>query len=511
MLLLLMMLTLTGCPEKAPDEEDDPADINGPMVANEVQIRTGADSVEMQWLVPTLEQSIFNRDVRGFLLLRAESEQFLQPARLDEFETGDEFGDQTVAAVIDADPTRDQEIEVFFTDEGLETGKTYYYQLFTYDEVPNYSEPVRFEATPGSLVQPRLSHAQVLLADGRVLLSGGLGNEGPLDTAEIFDPETQTFRETVDTMRRRRFGHTMTLLEDGTVLVAGGYEEGLVDILDSVEVFDPVDETFTRLSARMNVGRALHTATRLSDGRVVFIGGTDGYNAYDTAEVFDPADGSITLVEDRMGVARFDHTATVLTDVNPTRILVAGGLRDEETAASATFLDSANFDFGRYVPEPGNEENALNTGRASHTASLLPDGRVLLVGGFSGTIAAGTPTASVEIFDPDTGAFETVAQLEHNRSGHVAAVLDDGRVLVAGGIDGDLNILGTSEIIDPVAKAVEPGPDMAVGRTVAEITQLDTGDWFITGGNRSGDFFLPLPVSSAEILDPAGDAFSLVP
>ncbi|MCZ7585772.1 MAG: hypothetical protein M5R36_21945 [Deltaproteobacteria bacterium] len=71
-----------------------------------------------------------------------------QPKRQDEFAVGDTFGDQLVVAIVEADPTKDEEIVIDWTDTGVRKGVTYYYQILTFDEIPNYSNPLLFEATP---------------------------------------------------------------------------------------------------------------------------------------------------------------------------------------------------------------------------------------------------------------------------------------------------------------------------------------------------------------------------
>ncbi|MCZ7585773.1 MAG: hypothetical protein M5R36_21950 [Deltaproteobacteria bacterium] len=339
-------------------------------------------------------------------------------------------------------------------------------------------------------------------------MTGGVGYGGPLDRAELFDPETGLFRAVENKMRKRRFGHTATLLDDGRVLLVGGYEEGLLETLDSAEIFDPADETFTRVGSEMNFGRALHTATLLADGRVLVVGGTDGSNAFDTAEIFDPETNSYSLVEDAMGIGRFAHTATRIPDG---RICVAGGLDGERTVPSATFFDPESGDFGRFDPTPEDEEEPMALGRMSHTATALPDGRIVFAGGFSGTQEGGEPTTSIEIFDFDTGTFDEAAGLTTPRSGQESVLLDDGRVLIVGGIDPQLTILSSTEIFDPDDLSVSAGPAMNIARTVARVTPLPSGSFFVSGGNGSADFFLPSPLSTAEILTPDAAAWALFP
>lgn len=509
---VLLALLVTGCPEKPGEEDEKLPDINGPQAADELRVWNEEASVRVEWQQPLAQDSLFNRDLLGFMIVRSEgAPSYTQPTREEIYAVGDALGEQTVVAAIETEPVGDLERDFVFVDEDVTPGVTYFYQMFGLDEVPNYSDPIPFEATPGGMVQARLSHTQTRLDDGRVLLAGGLGYGGPLESGEVFDPVSETFEGIDDLMTRTRFGHTATLLNDGRVLIAGGYEEGFLDTLDTAEVFDPADNSFRRVDSKMSVGRALHTATPLDDGSVLLVGGTDGVKGFTQADLFDPATETFTPVEDTMTSARYGHAATSLGDTNPGMVMLSGGTDGEKTDASATFFDASDLGFARFVPVPEDEEDPMVAGRLYHTATLLADGRVALVGGFSGELASGEPTDLIEIFDPGVAVFAEAARLEQARSGHTAALLPDGRVVVIGGIDPDFVILDSTEVFDADAETVAAGPALARARTVAELTILDDGRFFIAGGNRESDPFLPAPISTAEVLDPATLVFTSVP
>jgi hypothetical protein len=153
----------------------------------------------------------------------------------------------------------------------------------------------------------------------------------------------------------------------------------------------------------------------------------------------------------------------------------------------------------------------MTLGRIAHTATLLADGRVLIAGGFVGTIEAGEATAVCERFDAESDApFAPVAELETARSGHGAVRLNDGRVLIIGGIDVSLDILDSSEIFDPATDNFVGGGLLNFRRTVPTATLLNDGTVLVTGGNDSSNFYDPMPVSAAEIFDPATEVFSVV-
>ncbi|MDW8309920.1 MAG: kelch repeat-containing protein, partial [Verrucomicrobiales bacterium] len=130
----------------------------------------------------------------------------------------------------------------------------------------------------------------------------------------------------------------------------------------------------------------------------------------------------------------------------------------------------------------------LITPRADHTATLLPDGRVLLVGGRD----AHGELASAEVFDPATRAFSAVGAMTFARAGHTATLLPDGRVLIAGGAHLGLS-LGSAEIFDPQTGAFGPPVPLAAARSGHSATVLDDGRVILAGGNAEG---------SVEIFDP---------
>jgi len=174
---------------------------------------------------------------------------------------------------------------------------------------------------------PRGYHTATLLADGRVLIAGGLSNSGGLNkadatdpaptSAEIYDPASGTFGP-AGTLVADRLGHSATLLPDGHVLLAGGYDRAskTQPFSVSAELFDPATGTSTATGA-MTTGLAFHAAAMTPDGRVVLAGlpyaalqagisqGAGNANAIDLlsdAQVYDPATGLFSAVEVDPGV-----------------------------------------------------------------------------------------------------------------------------------------------------------------------------------------------------------------
>jgi hypothetical protein len=187
-----------------------------------------------------------------------------------------------------------------------------------------------------------------------------------------------------------------------------------------------------------------------------------------------------------MTVARASHTATLLPNGN---VLVAGGMG--ERGATSELYDPT-----RGVFRPG---ATLLAERAGHTASLLADGRVLLVGGWAGDVI----TAGTELYDPVTNRSTAGSAMSTRRSGHTATTLADGRILIAGGFDGT-NRLASAELYDPRRGTFTLAGSLRVPRGEHAAALLRDGRVLITGGNRGrGDV-----LASAELFDPITGVFT---
>jgi hypothetical protein len=514
--LLALMLTVAGCPEKIPNEETTEPDVTAPPAAQLFAAEASATQVNLTWDVIdkadlTDENSPFYEgdsstkfvdwdDLAGVMLVRWDGlEPDYYPLRGDRYAVGDKFGSGVVVAVLPKNAEQ-------FTDEGITAGETYFYEAFVFDKTPNYAQPAQLNTTPGSLVQGRLAHTQTNLSDGRVLLCGGLGSSGPLDTAEIFDPETNSFRLLSSHLITKRFSHTATLLADGRVLIVGGYKGAFEQTLATAEIFDPADESFTRVKSELAIGVATQTATLLPDGRVFIAGGSDGVDAVNQLAVFDPATFTFTTLPGQLPHPRYGHQ----TVVNGDMIYVLGGFDGARTLKFVAAIHLPSFAVTDLRGNAGESEDML-VGRVDHTASEIADGLWLIAGGTQGSLSAAQPVSSCEIFDPTTAPFfAATGSLDQARSGHTAVVLNDGTVLVAGGVGENLAILDSAEIFDPTSGVFLPTGDMRLPRTVHGASLLPDGRVLITGGNQSADLFLPDPASTAEIYDPLTGRFTVV-
>jgi hypothetical protein len=175
----------------------------------------------------------------------------------------------------------------------------------------------------GSMAGERFSHTATLLPNGQVLVTGGFRfYVGTLASAELYDPATGVWRAT-GSMATARWHHAAMLLPNGQVLVTGGLADLSSTYLASAELYDPATEVWTRTGSMANP-RAIHTATLLPNGQVLVAGGLNNHNgshSLDSAELYDPATGMWT-VTGSMATARDSHTATLLPNG---QVLVAGG------------------------------------------------------------------------------------------------------------------------------------------------------------------------------------------
>ena len=243
----------------------------------------------------------------------------------------------------------------------------------------------------GSLNNPRYAHTATLLANGKVLVTGGFGKVGAnftvLASAELYDPTAGTWSNT-GTLNSTRYYHTATLLANGKVLVAGGVDANGIH-LTSAELYDPMTGTWSNTGS-LNTGRDYHTATLLNNGKVLVAGGLNSsQTTLTSAELYDPTAGTWSNTGN-LNSARFLHTATLL---NTGQILAVAGL---DTGGNS--IASAEL----YDPTAGTWNNtvSLNNARGYHTATLLPNGKVLAVGGGIYTGGQGqTGLKSAELYD----------------------------------------------------------------------------------------------------------------
>ena len=422
--------------------------------------------------------------------------------------------------------------------------------------VTNYSGTVHFTSTDSHAVLP----ANSTLTGGSEAFSATFNTSGnqtitATDTAKStitgVSNETQvcctapagTFTPT-GSMKFQRIGHTATLLQNGTVLIAGGDEPGLTSFvpLASAEIYNPATGTFTSTGS-MGTARVGHTATLLANGKVLIAGGNDATGTLATTEVFDPSTGSFSPANGNMEIARVGHTATLLND-GTGRVLVAGGGTSpavffgpvpDQGSASAELFDPNS---GQFTPAGNN----MSSRRIYHTATLLPNGDVLLAGGtnngsalgdlfapasamFTATATGGTtnlhlaaaalqdgsalltgggsigggcpvPTWEVDkrafLFDDSDASFSQTGEMSVSRESHTATLLPGGDVLIAGGVDGpvrcssDFGEVATAELFSRASGSFTLTGSMETARAGHTATLLGNGQVLVVGGTSGG-------------------------
>ena len=313
-------------------------------------------------------------------------------------------------------------------------------------------------ARTGDMTVPRSWHTATLLPDGRVLIAGGNSTPPPViaggnstpppaippNTAEIYDPSTGTFAATGNMIS----GHVCQqakLLFDGRVLIVGGSGASAAH----AELYDPARGTFASAGADASVTSGGNTcqgsvSTVLSDGKVLIVWETA------SAEIFDPAAGSFTATANLSSPQVFPPYGIDFNDGLPTatlllngKVLLAGGGNDSGIHANAELYDPSTGAF--------TAAGAMTTGRDGQTATLLPDGTVLMAGGY--LYGPGDVTlASTELYDPTRDAFTPSGNMSTPRGGgQTATLLADGRVLIAGSPNSSI-----AELYNPRALAPPP-------------------------------------------------------
>ncbi len=314
-----------------------------------------------------------------------------------------------------------------------------------------------FTAT-GNMTTPRYGHTAILLPNGKVLIAGG---NAP--GAELYDPVTGAFTA-IDSMTTI-YARGGVLLPDGRVLFA----EGQLNSSGKAPVgfYDPITGTYN-VAGSLAILTALNSATLLNDGRVLRVGWIGTSPAMPSAELYDPAADTSspvansenwptqfaappeTALPDGRVLLRYYEDWAEIYDPNAGTFSVIKGLRPIEIPPQAALLlngevlltggsDSgfpANVNRASLfdpVTERFGDTGIMASARDSHTATLLPDGKVLVAGGSQDQNAASPALPSAELYDPAAGRFSTTGNMTTARADHTATLLNNGQVLITGG------------------------------------------------------------------------------
>jgi hypothetical protein len=309
----------------------------------------------------------------------------------------------------------------------------------------------RFDPQTGTLT----TYATVTPRDGAVAASLGVGSDarvaliGGTDPApstagatfmELIVPDAQESRriERVDDTLMARSGLTATALTDGRVIVIGGLDGGAPSpAVDQISI-DNGSPTILMLRALLTSPRSAHTATRLGNdvgAAVLVAGGLDATNApVKTAELYKPLSEDFSKTTYAMNIPRSGHQAVLMPDGS---VLIIGGIGINPITGilgPTPTLELFTLDEGFKTLTP---DLPANAGLVDFAATPLPDGRVLLTGGRLCDGCAPLDTAFIARLDPIDGSVDVVAtdHMSVPRAGHSATLLCDGTILITGGTD----------------------------------------------------------------------------
>jgi hypothetical protein len=280
-----------------------------------------------------------------------------------------------------------------------------------------------------------------LLGTGKVFVAGGYncdssGNCTPLQNAEIYDPTSGTF-SSAGSMTVSRAYQTMTLLNSGQVLIAGGENctsATSCTALNAAEIYDPVAQSFTATTGSLNAARFNASAVALTSGMVLIAGGFNGTSYPATGELYNPVTGTFSNTPTNLNVPRANATATLL---NNGRVLIAGGSTCPTLACPtsvAELYDNGSFSYFSYPT------SNMIVSRWDQTATMLTNGEVLLAGGYDSCASSCVSDGTTELFNPQASTFASSQALSTGRSGHTAIMLTDGSVLLVGGINNGVTL-----------------------------------------------------------------------
>jgi hypothetical protein len=303
-------------------------------------------------------------------------------------------------------------------------------------------------------------------------------------------------------------------------LLAGGARGQLLAQVAwaTTEVYDLATDTFSP-GPSLNAPRSLHTATQLANGQWLVVGGVNQSNdPQATCEVYDPVLDTFTPVAS-MNVARMGHTATLLANG---KVLVTGGIQAMPTTPTQlepihqTVASSELYD---PVADSWTAGPNLSTPRCGHAAIVRPDGKILFAGGISwdtNILLGWVPAVrrSTDLYDPALNTMAAGPQMATARSLTDPVDLGNGKWLMSGGINGITiipwnpgNPTATAEVYDAVANTWANVGSMATSRGNHRGWALGNGQFLLAGG-ANGSILSPTALSSTEIFSTATNTFS---
>lgn len=324
----------------------------------------------------------------------------------------------------------------------------------------------------GELKSARYEHTAEFLPDSRVLFIGGFAtfSSDATPDSEIYDPATGGLTYS-DHLYYNRQWHSSMALQNGRILVTGGGHK-------TAEEYNPMTGEFYPVGAMSNL-LFEHPSVRLQEGTVLILGGSGNANIFSDVESYNPYTGTFTMVG-KLNEKRNGHTATQLSDG---RILITGGAGNDISRTAEIYDPATNA--STYT-------GMMTENRFIHTATLLLDGTVLIVGGSNGRNVPDDILDSAEVYDPKTGAFMKVGNLNHKRMRHTATLLPSGKVLILAGEDRN-TFLATAEVYDPLTQQFRVVGSLARARWGFTATLLKDDTVLVAGGVVKDPDGIPFP------------------
>ena len=322
---------------------------------------------------------------------------------------------------------------------------------------------------PGKINEDRSWHTATKLLDERILISGGFGKRFKvLKSVEIYDPVSGEW-EVVADMNFPRAEHSAVLLQDGRILVTGGRDENYAPTFSS-EIFDP-ETGLWEIYEDMARQRHKHISLVQDDGSVILVAGSGPSRSLSDVELIDPINDRLEVLSSTLE-EHSDHAAISLKDG---RIFVSGGVRILDEVVTSVGAEIYDVKTDTWV------KTSMQSRRTSaHTLTLLQDGRVIQIGGFSG----GSSDNRVEVYDSETDEWLEGPVMINARMLHTASLLNDGRVIVIGGTSRSGN-MSDSEIYDPETRMWMTSGKMLEPRTSHTATTLQDGKILVVGGTNT--------------------------